>query len=90
MSKSSKVESYQGQQMFIGIDVHKRIYRIASFIDGIVIKSRRNYDRSVKQKCWFLLRQPSLWKRAITLGELTQQSTKLSIAKNWLIVLAIV
>lgn len=38
MSKSSKVESYQGKQVFVGIDVHKRTYAIASFMDGIVIK----------------------------------------------------
>ncbi|WP_299409854.1 transposase [Acaryochloris sp. IP29b_bin.148] len=38
MSKSSKVESYQGKKVFIGIDVHKRTYAIASFMDGGVIK----------------------------------------------------
>lgn len=38
MSKSSKVESYQGKKVFIGIDVHKRTYAIASLMDGVVIK----------------------------------------------------
>lgn len=38
MRKSSKVESYQGKQVFVGIDVHKRTYAITSFMDGIVIK----------------------------------------------------
>ncbi|WP_038020103.1 IS110 family transposase [Synechococcus sp. PCC 7335] len=38
MRKSSKVESYQDKQVFVGIDVHKRTYTIVSFMDGIVIK----------------------------------------------------
>ena len=38
MRKSSKPQSYEGQQVFIGIDVHKRTYSVVSSIGGIVHK----------------------------------------------------
>ena len=31
MTKSSRIESYQGKQVFVGVDVHKRTYATVSY-----------------------------------------------------------
>ena len=38
MSKSSKVDTYQGKKVVVGIDVHQRTYSVVSSIDGLVTK----------------------------------------------------
>lgn len=41
MKKNSKTPSYQGKEVFVGIDVHKKTYSVVSIVDGIVVKKWR-------------------------------------------------
>ena len=52
MKKSSEKVSYIGQEVFVGIDVHKRNYSVVAMFEGTVVKkwhTSANPDKLVKQ-----------------------------------------
>ncbi len=52
MKKSSEKLSYIGQEIFVGIDVHKRNYSVVAVVNGTVVKkwhTSANPDKLVKQ-----------------------------------------
>ena len=41
MKNISKKPSYQGKEVFVGIDVHKKTYSVVSIVEGAVVKKWR-------------------------------------------------
>ena len=41
MKNSSKKPSYQGKEVFVGLDVHKKTYSVVSIVEGAIVKKWR-------------------------------------------------
>jgi len=48
MKKNSQKNSYQGKEVFVGIDVHKKTYSVVSIVEGSIVKKWRTTAKPEK------------------------------------------